>query len=940
MKGILLIMPLLAGCYTLLLAQQPFFRPHPFERISTQSAQTFSQDSKGFLWIAADSKLYRYDGSSFQLYDVDVSQAISVIFQDGDLFYLGLVDGTVVRGHPYNSWNELNVPKGSRVTGMVMDGEDHLWISTYGGGIILYEEDESTQFMEEDGLLDNQIYTISIDSRGQIWAASDAGCNIISWQGDQVNIESLSRFDGLRDEIVYQLEPSGEGMWIGFQSAGLSHFSNDTERIDFSTLSWPYGEILSLCAIGPGRVWAGTLDAGIVEVDLEEEDMGQIFVEEGNPGPVSVIDIDRNENVWLLTGTHGIWSTFPRVRTLRHTEGDVQALLRDQQGQTWVGTQNGLYNLIEGKLIPFQKVRANVLSLYEDDNHFLWIGTFGRGLICLSPDRNQQFLIDEKDGLANGSILSITGKGNQLWLGTLGGVSEVRINSPKPSKKSLSFQNYDRSSGIDADFIYRAYRDREGVMWFGTDGKGVVKLDEQSVVNLLEEEILPIKTVYSFAERGTELWMAAPGDGLYKFAGEIHRKYGLEDGLTSLSVSGIAVDLTRLVFAVHDEGIDILDPDRGLVAYLGYNEGLDNFNPPLGAVYSDSSGLWFGGQDVIVHYQSGASESLNYPQVVFDDIRVLDRPIKAAENRFRHLNNFITFHLASNWLSNPTDVTYRYMLDGYDLDWKSTGDQIISYSRLSPGSYSMKVEAQLKGRPVAASRTEYRFTILRPVWQRDWFVGLAALVLVGLFYLYKKRIENNISREAKIQRERIESQYEVLKAQINPHFLFNSFNTLANLVDEDSELAIEYIEKLSDYYRSIIQLRDQKVISLKQEIELIDDYTYLLKKRFGDNITIRNQLNGVDGFVPPLTIQMLVENAVKHNVISKRKPLTIEIFSDGEELVVENNYQPKLTIQESTNFGLQSIKNRYELLSKRTIDVIQTDKIFKVKIPIIRKLIK
>ncbi len=121
---------------------------------------------------------------------------------------------------------------------------------------------------------------------------------------------------------------------------------------------------------------------------------------------------------------------------------------------------------------------------------------------------------------------------------------------------------------------------------------------------------------------------------------------------------------------------------------------------------------------------------------------------------------------------------------------------------------------------------------------------------------------------------------------------------------------------------------------------MIDDYTYLLKKRFGDNITIHNQLNGVDGFVPPLTIQMLVENAVKHNVISKRKPLTIEIFNDGEELVVENNYQPKLTIQESTNFGLQSIKNRYELLSKRTIDVIQTDKIFKVKIPIIRKLIK
>jgi len=156
-------------------------------------------------------------------------------------------------------------------------------------------------------------------------------------------------------------------------------------------------------------------------------------------------------------------------------------------------------------------------------------------------------------------------------------------------------------------------------------------------------------------------------------------------------------------------------------------------------------------------------------------------------------------------------------------------------------------------------------------------------------------------------------------------------------VEEDTGLAVEYIEKLSDYYRSIIQFRDQKMIPLTDELVLIDDFAYLLRRRFGKNLTIVKEIDDTDFDIPPLTLQMLVENAVKHNIISRQKPLTIEIrLHNDDYLVVRNNLQPMKTKEPSTRFGLQNIKTRFELLTKRKVLIDTEDGYFSVSIPLIK----
>ncbi|MCB9040652.1 MAG: histidine kinase [Lewinellaceae bacterium] len=156
-----------------------------------------------------------------------------------------------------------------------------------------------------------------------------------------------------------------------------------------------------------------------------------------------------------------------------------------------------------------------------------------------------------------------------------------------------------------------------------------------------------------------------------------------------------------------------------------------------------------------------------------------------------------------------------------------------------------------------------------------------------------------------------------MKSQINPHFLFNSFNTLITIIEENPEIAVEFVEKLSDFYRSILQYREMEVISLREEVVLVQNYAFLLKKRFGDSLSLTVHHNEEQAYIAPLTLQILVENAVKHNIISKSRPLNIEICAGGEYITVRNNLQKKIAMELSTGFGLQSIVNRYALLVDR-----------------------
>ncbi|MEL6925842.1 MAG: histidine kinase, partial [Bacteroidota bacterium] len=200
-------------------------------------------------------------------------------------------------------------------------------------------------------------------------------------------------------------------------------------------------------------------------------------------------------------------------------------------------------------------------------------------------------------------------------------------------------------------------------------------------------------------------------------------------------------------------------------------------------------------------------------------------------------------------------------------------------------------------------------------------------------------LHKSILEKEQLQRENIQSQLEGLKNQVNPHFLFNSLNTLTYLIPQDSEKAVRFVQKLSKVYRYILEIRDKELISLQEEMDFIHSYIFLLKERFGDNLNVQLEIEPMhlNSKIVPLSLQILFENAIKHNIISSERPLTITVnVEKGDRLVVRNNLQKKNQVMNSTKVGLQNIKNRYQFFSDEHVRVINTSDEFIVVLPLIR----
>ena len=206
-------------------------------------------------------------------------------------------------------------------------------------------------------------------------------------------------------------------------------------------------------------------------------------------------------------------------------------------------------------------------------------------------------------------------------------------------------------------------------------------------------------------------------------------------------------------------------------------------------------------------------------------------------------------------------------------------------------------------------------------------------VAIEFFQFWKK----SLMEKEQLKRDSISAEFETLKNQINPHFLFNSLNTLSSLIDENPKTANEFVQKLSSVYRYVLTQKDKETVSLREEINFIESYLFLNKIRFGENISCKIDVPEIylEKKVATLTLQMLIENCIKHNIISQSKPLHIEIKIDDAMIVVKNNLQLKTVPNESNAIGLNNIVHRYQFLSSIAVEMIKNETEFIVKIPLL-----
>ncbi len=945
------------------MAQMPEQRAHPAKDLGNVRFNTVFQDSRGWLWCGTkQGTVYRYDGLVYHPIDLPDSiqaGAVTALFESAGRLWVGFktgiiaslaIDGSIQPAPTGNMeqdkkytpqlllWQpEEGLPK-FPITAFAEDRTGARWFSTYGEGLYVWKNNRLYQFDQaDDGLLGDEIYTLVSDQAGRIWAATDAGISLCAMPAPgEKKVQNLRTADGLPDEIITALLPDAAGgMWIGTHDNGICHYELPTKRCVLHTPDWTFGPVTSMALFGDRELWAGTETNGLIHLEVSTGALQPLPAEHPlRQSNMQALCSDREGLLWSVNDKGQLFSANVRFGQLPTPFRSTQAVWADRQDRLWAGAQEGLFLREKGVFRQVFSQKENVIALWESPvNGMLWVGTFGNGLFLVNPDGQVVAHLTESSGLTNGTILSIGGNGRQVWLATLGGVLVSQ------DRTGLRGRDFTKQPELDRNNVYKVFADHRGRMWFGTQGSGLSMLENGRMIHYTNAGGVELKTIYNITEdhRG-RIWFSTDRDGLFCLDSTGFQQFTLANHLHSLNMTGLAVDGNGQIVVAYEDGFDLLNPDRmDHFTFCSPAIGAPAAEVNLNALCTDRQGnVWLGTQQGIVRSMAFTKAFLDDPQPAITSVSVFLEPIDFLErSSFSHSDNYFIFNFTGLWYTDPEAVRYRYQLEGFDPIWKVTKDRLASYPNLPPGHYRFRLQTSEHGNFVNVPEVSWAFTIEKPFWLRWWFVVFCISAIAGLVFMVVRNRENRLRQEAQGKRETLESQFAALKSQINPHFLFNSFNTLIATIEENPQVAVEYVEHLSDFYRSIIVYRERDFISLQEEMDLVRSFDFLLKKRYEKGYQLVDRLEGLTGLVMPLALQMLVENAVKHNVISISRPLLIEIFvENGNYVVVRNNIQKKIKAEPSTHFGLQSLLRRYQLLGERPVIVEESADYFTVKIPL------
>ena len=941
-------------------AQQPFFREIQVDAQNDQlHVTTISQSTNGLLYVGSDHGLFCYDGFDFlpvALPDSIQDKTVTAMASAAGGYFIVALSGGKLLQIKNNRISPIVSPASAIIKTIIETKDGTLWIATYGEGIFFRK---NRIWRRLSSLPDPYVYQMVEHPSGKLLAGTDGGLIVIDPSTEPAFLQVYDSRKGLPDNIVKAVGVQPDGRVIlGLQELGL--FAFDLRKGNFSPVTsfdkWKGGTVNCMTLL-QNEFWLGT-ENGIADFEFRAEKRLRYF-DKSNGFPyekVNAILRDTEGNMWMAADDKLVYSPGEKIEFLnqfgRQQFDSIQAITAADNGVLWFSNPDGLFRYAHGatetgKLKKFElsgKRQMHIVSLHVDAYGFLWVGTFDDGLFRLNPLNGTVRRFTEKDGLPNANVISICSQDNSIWLATLGGIVKCTLPdtaSPVSVRNPYVFESFNSDSSSFDGFVYQVFVDRKGVVWFGTDGKGLLAWHKGKFIDY--PELKQVKVVYSIVEDAYgNIWFSTAGKGVYRYDGKRFRNFSLTDGLSALDISGLSVDQDGSVIVVNAKGIDVINTSSFRIETMGPESGITTIDADLNALTRDDRGvLWIGARKGLFRFQHSDQNISTYPKLILRGVYTfMKQSVNPRDSVFAYNQNNISFEYTGLWFTHPDLVSYKYRLKGYSNTWIPTRDRIVTFPNLPPGRYTLEVMAGLGGQFKSSSMLTYGFIVKKPIWKENWFLAIIIVVLGGSIVLFVRDRDLRLRRMESMKKERVEYQFATLKSQVNPHFLFNSFNTLIAIIEEDKEKAVSYVEKLSDYFRNMVQHREKDLITLGEELEMVATYYFLQQKRFGDNLHLQVEIpeNWKSEFgLPPLSLQLLIENAVKHNAVSHETPLTILISAyKDDSLRVVNNINPKRQPEKSTGIGLGNIKSRIQIISGRELKVDDAvDGHFIVELPLI-----
>ncbi len=952
MKKYLLLLLLIAFCATTQ-AQQPYFKSlQVAKKIDEIRIQRLIQDKYGFIWLGTNRGLRRFNGTGLTQTNlpVTVDNDITALFVKDNILLAGTKKGIlVVIDLLKPTIAESFITVDDEITSLTIDSKGKIWIATASSGILFGEKNNLDRIDNQIGLPDNIIHAI-VSTKNRICAATDVG--LVQWDNceDATDFKLFTIENGLCDNLITSLALDENGtVYIGAQNGAMCKWNPEQKQViqfdEFNNIL--KGSIVKIIPT-KNEIFCFTEDHFIFTGSAKDNQFVQSSLSENGPfnsrNPFMDGLYDQEGNLIVCNKSNSLLVSDSRFLYLNSHEDlnlqNIRAIASDRNNNLWFSTPEGLFShdylfsnqqkLI--KYLPAPKKSSNeIICITEGNDSAIWFGMYGAGLGRIDLKTKKIKYFTEKDGLLNNNVLSITADGTKLWIATLGGVCVLERIS-----KEWVFWNLPEDSKLST-YVYSVFKDKQGRVWFGSDGDGPIYRNTSGQYIALKDQFpLVADNILSIKQDSNGyIWFLTSDQQLQCFKDDHIEKRDLISDGEKPNLLAIENDDKGNIFVFTSSGFAIVRGDSPSFEFVSSEETLSSNYLNVSTKDFDGN-IWVGLEPTLIRFVQNDQNTRHQPLVRIEDILVQLQSIDTTIHEFSYEQNHFTFQVTGLWYKQPDKVRFRYKLEGYDSNWAVTRDNQIVFSRLDPGTYKFIVQASANDDFNEANETIYVFTIERPFWQKWWFISLILLVVFATVFFILRAREKQLHKNALLQRERLKGQFETLRNQINPHFLFNSFNTLISTIAKDKDQAIDYVEQLSDYFRIILEQREKEVITLKEELELADRYLFLQKQRFGDNlIVIRTIPDGLmDSLIPPMTIQLLVENAIKHNIISRLKPLTIELYVSDNFLIVSNTLQEKTQKEPSTGVGLNNIVHRYLILFKKEVLVVKNENRFEVLLPL------